>query len=519
MAFRNGSTMVANNDSKLPAQHVFILVLGVICSIALPLRLFKLDDLPSEIYGDITIIYEYLRKIFNGEWPVNFYLSAGPLYQYLIAPIIALFGLSYFSIKIASVIVSCLTLLAIWLFACEIEADSGELGLLTCVIASVSIWFLIFSRLGNSQILLPLVATLALWLALRTVRTGSIVDLLGCAVVATLGLYTYPQLFILPGVVLICLIVLWKLHDGIPWSDVLLFIGVSSLGTIPFIFLVSSDPDNFFSGYIGEKLPTGDLLKIIATNIKSAALALHVQGDVVFRSNVSTAPQLDLVSGILFLFGIVYWLSPKRRRLAPILFIPFVLLQLPSIMVRHTIQVPSASRTLAIVPIIYLLVASGLLWLIQTLDRNFRLPKLAPSLLVGVALIAITYLNGSAYFTRYAEGLPGANTAYHRVMTDYFASLPNDAKIIIRGCCWAKWEQPQQQAISYTLRGPQKVLFIAPEDLTCPMLLESTEPSYLVWSPIDVNFNKQLVACIGALETTIFRSKVGEDMFIIAKIR
>lgn len=511
--------MLTNNDSKLPAQHVFILILGVICSIALPLRLFKLDELPSEIYGDIIIIYEYLRKIINGEWPVNFYLSAGPLYQYLIMPIISTFGLSYFSIKIASVIVSCLTLLAIWLFACEIEPDSGELGLFSCVIASVSIWFLIFSRLGNSQILLPLITMLALWLALRTVRTGSIIDLLGCAVVADLGLYTYPQLFILPGVVLICLLVLWWLHDGIPWADVLSFIGASLLGAIPFFVLVSNDPDNFFTGYIGEKLPSGDLLKIIAANIWSAALALHVQGDVIFRSNISKAPQLDLISGILFLFGIVYWLSPQRRRLAPILFIPFVLLQIPSVLVRYSIQVPSASRTLAIVPIVYLLVASGLVWLIQTLERNLVLPKHTPSLLAGLALISITYLNGSAYFTRYAEGLPGANTAYHRVMSDYFKSLPSDAHIIIRGCCWAKWEQPQQQAISYTSQGPQKIYFYAPEDLTCSMLLESIQPTYLVWAPEDKAFSRQLAACIGEAETTLFRSKLGEDMFIIVRIR
>jgi hypothetical protein len=511
--------MFANNDSKLPAQQVFILVLGVICVIALPLRLFKLDGLPSEIYGDIIIIYEYLLKILNGEWPVNFYLSAGPLYQYLIIPVIKLFGLSYFSIKIASVLVSCLCILGIWLFASEIEPDRAELGLLASLIGSVSIWFLIFSRLGNSQILLPLVTILALWLALRTVRTGKLADLLGCVFVSVLGLYTYPQLFILPGVVFISLLALWYLHGGIRWSDVLIFIGVTLLGAIPFLLLVSNDPENFFTGYIGEKLPTGDLLKIIATNIWNAALALHVQGDIIFRSNVSKAPQLDLISGVLFLLGIVYWLSPERRRLSPILFIPFLLLQVPSVMVRYVIQVPSASRTIAVVPIVYILVASGLLWLIDLLRSNLQLSKGIMSCLVGFILVGITYLNSSAYFTHYAQGLPGGNTAYHLVMSDYFQTLPNDAHIIIRGCCWAKWEQPQQLAISYTLQGPQKVTFVAPEELTCNQLLETQAPSYLVWSPKDESFSRQLAGCIGDAETTIFRSKIGEDMFRIVKIR
>lgn len=511
--------MFANNDSKLPAQQVFILVLGVICAIALPLRLFNLDGLPSEIYGDIIIIYEYLLKILNGEWPVNFYLSAGPLYQYLIVPVIKLFGLSYFSIKLASVLVSCLTILAIWLFSSEIEPDRAELGLLTSLIASVSIWFLIFSRLGNSQILLPLVTIVALWLALRTVRTNSLANLLACAFVSALGLYTYPQLFILPGVVLITLLLLWWLNDGIHWADVLIFIGASLLCAVPFFVLVSNDPENFFSGYIGEKLPTGDLLKIIATNIWNAALALHVQGDIIFRSNISKAPQLDLISGVLFLLGIVYWLSPERRRLSLILFIPFLLLQVPSVMVRYVIQVPSASRTIAVVPIIYILVASGLLWLIGLLRNNLQLSRGLTSCLLGFILVGITYLNSSAYFTRYAAGLPGGNTAYHLVMTDYFQTLPSDAQIIIRGCCWAKWEQPQHLAISYTLQGPQKVTFVAPEELTCNQLLETQAPSYLVWSPKDESFSRQLAGCIGDAETTIFRSKIGEDMFRIVKIR
>ena len=65
------------------------------------------------------------------------------------------------------------------------------------------------------------------------------------------------------------------------------------------------------------------------------------------------------------LLGVVFWLLPAQRRRSVTIFLPFLLLQAPSWLVRYPVQVPSASRTLAVAPLAYILVASGLWWLAQ----------------------------------------------------------------------------------------------------------------------------------------------------------
>jgi len=94
----------------LPEQIWFLVLALATTATVLFMRLFQLDQLQAEIYGDIAIVYEYIADIQAGNWPTYFSLSSGPLYHYLIMPIIALTGPSYFGMKLASVVVS----LAYW---------------------------------------------------------------------------------------------------------------------------------------------------------------------------------------------------------------------------------------------------------------------------------------------------------------------------------------------------------------------------------------------------------------------
>src|SRR5215213_5121319 len=190
----------------LPGQISFLVLALTTVAIVVFMRLFQLDQLQNEIYGDIAIVYEYIADIQAGKWPTYFSLSAGPLYHYLIMPIIVLSGPTYFGIKLASVVVSLGTLAATYALARRLIDD--RFALLAVFIAGVSSWLLIFSRLGNSQILVPLLTTCALWLVLRIAQDGRTADVVACAVVSALGLYVYPQSFVLApviGLTLVCL--------------------------------------------------------------------------------------------------------------------------------------------------------------------------------------------------------------------------------------------------------------------------------------------------------------------------
>src|SRR6266508_318361 len=211
---------------RLPVRQAWFFVLALATgALVLFLRLFQLDELQADMYGDIVIQYNYLAEIRHGAWPVRYVLSEGPLYHYLIMPIVALTGMNYFGLKLASVIVSLGVLAATYGLSRRLIND--HFALLAVFIAGVSSWLLIFSRLGNSQILVPLLTTSALWLVVRIIQQPRPADVFACAVISTLGLYTYPQSFVLPGVTFITLVCLrWAGHP-IAWADLRRFVLVT----------------------------------------------------------------------------------------------------------------------------------------------------------------------------------------------------------------------------------------------------------------------------------------------------
>lgn len=457
----------------------FRAIFALTAALILAVRLWNLDRMPGELYGDIAIVYEYMADIFAGAWPTYFVLSAGPLYHYLITPVVSVLGLTYLGLKVASVLVSLGVLAAVYLLARELLDE--RLALLALFVAGVSSWLLIFSRLGNSQILVPLLTSAAILFALRLARHGRQHDLIATAVVSALGLYTYPQTFILPLVIFATLICLLWTGTAVRSRHLRDFAIVTIICALPFAAIVAQNPANFVSGYIGGKIrPSGELLPVLLGNAGRALLALHLGGDRVFRSNPAALPHLDSLSSVLFLGGLIFWLLPERRRWSPLILVPFVLLQLPSMLVlSNPAEVPSASRTLGVAPIAYLLVASGLWWLLHR-GRRLRRPA---SLIVVCLLAAILYLNTWRYFKTYITGLPNQNLAHGRVIAQYIDRLPTGTKVYMVGCCWAEGGEPEPKSVRYATKRPAALVLLKETDATCAFFASAPRPAYVIWSP------------------------------------
>lgn len=485
-----------------------IWLLPVIMAIGAGLRVYDLDRLPGEIYGDIAIVHEYMADIVAGNWPFTFVLSAGPLYHYLIAPIVWLGGLDYYALKIGSVVVSLLAIGGTYALARTLLDEA--FALMASFITAVSCWLLIFSRLGNSQIVIPLLTVGTLFFAVRLSRTGRTADVTGCAVVSALGLYCYPQTFFMPPVLFVTLMALTWTGTVVRPIHLAQFAGVTVLCALPFVWIVAADPANFFSGYIGGKLGSeGSPIGIFIGNAVRALLALHVHGDVVFRSNPAGLPHLDPISGLLFLAGIGFWLQPEHRRLSPVLLIPLVLLQLPSMLVLSVPgEIPSASRTLGIAPLAYLLAASGLWWCWSLLRRTW----LATGL-ICVCLAGILYINADRYFRIYADGLPNHNTPFGRVIAEYIDGLPAGAETYMFGCCWGEWSQPEPRGVLYALRTEHSLLFVDLNKVTCAQLPAIRSGSVLIWAPDQRVPAPQLRACAEWFPQHVHLSASGERVF------
>lgn len=505
------------SPGQLPPRSrsgLYRLALLLTVAISVLLRLLSLHSLQAEIYGDIATVREYIDLIRHGRWPIHFSLSAGPLYHYLVMPVIALAGPGYFGLKIASVVVSLGVLAAT--FAVGRRLDGDVLALVSLFVAGVSSWLLIFSRLGNFLIVVPLLGTISLWLLIRFVQVQRRMDLVLSAAVAGLGLYAYPASFILAPTMAVTLVGLRFTGLRVRWKDIGTFGSTSLLVALPFLWVIRKDPGNFSTGYIGGKIrPAGSALGLLLENLEKAALALHVQGDAVFRSNPAGRPHLDAVSGVLFFLGIVFWLLPERRRWSPVIFIPFLLQHVPSVLVLSaSTEVPSAGRSLGAAPETYLLVASGLM-LLMRLAAPLRG---APTALAVVLLAAILGINIHRYFFEYIPELPYENTPIGALVSRYVNDLPAETEVYLVDCCW-KDGMPEPKGIIYGLDRPDHFHQLERGKVSCDTLERLREPAVLIWDFAAPLPDPALAPCAGWLSVQYYQSPQGRPVFNASPLR
>lgn len=436
--------------------YILIFILALYLSVSF----FRIEEIPGEWFGDISNVHEYVQEILTRKWPFYFMQSPGPLYHYLITPIVQLFpNHGYETYKIASVGIGLLGLIATYLFVAEIS--SNALASLTSLTMSISFWYLIWSRLGNSQIIIPaLVSLLSLFIA-RYVKKMRLPDLLIAAFFASAGWYTYPQTFILPAVLFIFLVFLLIIKKKlITYSNQILTLAVTLIiMAIPFLNMVRSDKGNFgHYGYIGQKVlpnlskPLEQLTSKITSNYKKTLLMLHMEGDRTFRVNVTGHPHLDRVSGVFLLVGFLYFLKKKNRLwLFFILWMLFIL-PLPSISpALPDAEIPNSARTVSMIPFVFLLVSAGFIVSFQFLTK-FMKKKHFVALLISLIYAYVVSLNLKLYFADYVNGLPNKNLSSGRIIAEYIDHLPANINIYFGSCCWAEWGEPEPKSVAYTLR-------------------------------------------------------------------
>ena len=377
----------------------------------------------------------------------------------------------------------------------------------------MSSWLLVFSRLGNSQILLPLLTTLSLWLLVRFKQDQRRIDLMLCAFFSTLGLYGYPQSFVMPVATFLALVFMRT-----SLRQLVVFVIVAVITALPFIPIFSDDPNNFVRGYIGGKLVGNpNPIPSLITNLISGALAFHVKGDAVFRSNPPGLPHLDLISGVLMLAGIAFWFSKERRSYWPVLLVPFVVLQVPSIIVLNFPgEVPSTSRTLAVAPVVYIFVASGLWWLLRVLRQRSGLPAATA---VGVIGLAVIFgLNADRYFNQYISSLPYQNTPVARTIQKFADTLSPDTHVYLAGCCWQEG-MPEPKSIQFEMKYPKNLEYVDPLLLTCDALNSYPVGSVFVWAPSVPVPSLRTQVCANALPAQTYFAPNGQPAFNAATLQ
>ncbi len=443
------------------------------------IRFYRIDTLQGEMYGDIEIVQTYTKSVLRGDWPWYFSLSSGPLYHYMIAPLIHYIGTGFDQIKVASILTS-LGIVAL-ITGTARQLFGRKFGVIAFAIAGSGSWLLIFSRLGNSQIFVPLVTIGTVYALLRYINTQRAGWLYASALIATFGLYSYPQSFVVPPVMWLTVVVLWQTKVIRNRQDIVRYTLVLLLGALPFIMMYLSNPDSITGNYISEKFETTDLAPSRILDILGRGVgAYFTSGDSVFRSNARGLAHIDIISSVLFVIGIVSCFRANMRAKAPLLIIPFLLLHVPSLLVlRYPEQVPSASRSIGAAPYAYLFIAMGLYEIYNFLKGRWASVS---GLVILVVFGASLQQNIDRYFNQYISSMPYGDVPIGRMIVKYADMLSPDTSVYIAGCCWRD-TSPEPFFSQLQMQHPAMLKRFDPADtLTCDTLAQTDRPAVMIWT-------------------------------------
>ena len=389
--------------------------------VAIFLRLYRLDTLPGGLMFDEAWNGKDTLSVIAGERPIFFTVNSGreALFIYLQAISVALLGQTSLALRVVSAILGILTVVAAYVMARRMF--DARIALLTSCWLTISLWHLIFSRIGLRAIALPLflaVGFYCVWRGLEGVkaqansRQNSLLPSPSSAmwfglggIVLGLSLYTYSTSRFAPFVVVFLAIYLAVLHPQLLRQALLGMILTLALTTVVFVpegLFFLSDRAAFLSraGQIwifNTELYQGDPAReMLASAIRSMGM-FAIRGDGGWYYNISARPIFDPLSALLMLMGIALVLRRFRQPAYGFVAIWLVVMFVPSLLaVQGT---PNHLRATAIIPAIFILPALGATWLWEAWEsRDPEKLRSVPVLLVTLAFLVGTIHTFQSYF-------------------------------------------------------------------------------------------------------------------------
>lgn len=447
-----------------------LIALIVILIVGAYFRFSNLEAYPPDMTSDHVekaldsqMISEGYRPVFlpnnGGREVAHFYLLA-ILHDVLNVP------MNFNLLKLATGLEGMLGILvAYWLGRAFIGEENPQLGNLTglalAALIAISYWHIMLSRLGLRIILTPFVISVVLIYFVRALRHNRREDYIKAGLALGIGVYCYQAVRMAPVFIVIgfILAVLLRVRNWRTLSSYLFnFIALVLIAVAVFVPLgryALENRDSFWARTTGRifgedtievKDPqTGSITSRIAntqdrvdalrqnigffgSNMQTALLMFNWRGDSAWVTGSPGAwPQLDTVTGALFVIGLGIWVVRMIRRRDPgDWLIPFgivVMLFPTALALAFTIEVPSGTRASGTMPFVYLLAAFAAAVILRQGWRalNGALPRAG----LVAATVVIVMLAASANY----------NTYFVQAMTEYRAStLPHhQAGTILNG--------------------------------------------------------------------------------------
>jgi Dolichyl-phosphate-mannose-protein mannosyltransferase len=346
-------------------------------------RFYRLDSVPAEPFSDHAEKILDVYDITQGETRIFFTRNTGreaiQFYWTLLLAAVFQTGLTFQSLKIGTALLGFFTLPFIYLLGREVA--NRRVGLLAMLFTGIAYWPNVISRVGLRFPLYPLFVAPTFYFLIRGLRMRKRNDFLLSGLFLGFGLHGYTPFRIVPFLVVVTFLLAGVYASkkgrtykrGRLWQDFALLFSAALIIFLPLFRYAISHPDEFWNRAASRAL-VGNPLPVFLSNLWNGLLMFNVNDGNILVNSVVHRPGLDVVTGALFVLGLIFLLV-RRRFIDLWLMAAIVILILPSVFsLAYPEENPALNRAAgALVPVFIVLgmTLDGLLTSLQSgLGRN-----------------------------------------------------------------------------------------------------------------------------------------------------
>jgi len=394
----------------LPCHSEIALVIPVLLLAAF-LRVYRIQDLPPGVFIDETNAAIDALQILDGAQVSPFatgWFETPTLYAYYMAGLFRLVGVSFFALKLASILPGLLTVAGVYPLARQ--AFGRWSALLSLFLLATARWHVHMSRWGWNELMPPLFQVLVAYLLLRGLDGGRPRDFVLAGLALGLSQYTYLAARLIPAVVF-----LFLLHQAVTvrgflrrhGANLLLLALAGLMAFAPLGLTYLQDPFLFANRArqvsLLSDVEAAGTLQPLWDNVTKHLRMFNDWGDANPRHNLPGAPMLDPFTSALLPLAVGYALYRWRDRRYALL-LAWVAVTLLGGVLSAAKEAPQGYRTLGVLPAVVLLVADLVARLWQRLSRPGGQAWRGVTTAGLVAFLALGgYHNARTYFATYAR--------------------------------------------------------------------------------------------------------------------
>jgi hypothetical protein len=435
-----------------------VIALIIILIVGAWFRFGNLSAYPVDMTSDHVEKLLDAVKVYEGQRPIFFPNNGGreSFQMYYLAALKSVTGLPFdFNLlKLGTALEGMvMILLAYWMGRAILGEEDRTLGNITglCMAALVAIsyWHTLLSRLGLRIVVTTLIVTIVFIFLARALRYNRRTDWIIAGFVLGAGMYTYQAIRMLPLVVIVgfILALLIRARSRRLWRDyffnMIALVAVSLIVFVPLGHYMLDNPADFWertSGRLfGEAyVQENDQITVVPfdqrwatfqknlpglfNNFTESALMFNWKGDRSwFHGEPDGIPALDFFAGALFVIGLGIVLVRFWKRRDPVnllLPISILIMILPSALaIAFTIEVPDFTRGSGAFPMVYLIAAIGLAFLLQLALQyvpSMRVRRMTMGLTI-ILLVLAAVQNYNSYFVEAMTNYRQSSLPYKQV--------------------------------------------------------------------------------------------------------